>query len=109
MKTARPLILLPSATRHAQEPPSRRGSLARELARGLFWRAVVLALALALAQLATHSMRSLPARASGGAPLTADAAGDVAPDMSGGAPAWLSQGFRDDAACELAGEPVECR
>jgi hypothetical protein len=106
MKTANPITVLPTRTRIAQEHAHPAGRLAKGRAVGLAWRVVAIVLAIALAQLTFRSIRSSVVRAHpGGPPLAAG----VASGGSGAAPAWSGQGFRDEARCDLMGEPVECR
>ncbi len=102
MKNAIPVTMLPTLTRPAQAPTRPANSPARGGARRILWLSMALVLAVVLAQVAVHSIRSASARAHAERPPPA-ADGSIA------APRWASQGFRDDAPCELTGEPVECR
>jgi len=106
MKNASPVTMLPTLTRPAQAPARPANSPARGRARKILWRSMALVLAIVLAQVAARSIRSTSARAHAERPPLA---ADFAASNSGAAPAWASRGFRDDAPCELAGEPVECR
>jgi hypothetical protein len=106
MKTANPVTVLPTLIRPAQAPVRLAGSLAKGLALKILWRAMALVLAVALAQFAVRSIRSPAAQAHSGRPPLA---ADVAAGSSSAAARWASQGFRDEAPCELSGEPLECR
>ncbi len=102
MKNAIPVTMLPTLTRPAQAPDRPANSPARGRARRVLRWSMALVLAVALAQVAARSIRSTSARAHAERP-------PLAANALGTSPGGASRGFRDDAPCELAGEPVECR
>jgi hypothetical protein len=100
MKTAHTVTLLP-ITRAARPPTRPAASSVRRAALR-----IVLGAAMAVAAGAAQAIRASAARAQG-APHT----GSVASDSSSGAGPGSApmRAFRDDAPCDLVGEPVECR
>jgi len=106
MKNAIPVTMLPTLTRPAQAPARPANSPARGRARRILRWSMALVLAVVLAQVAVRSIRSASARAHAERPPPA---AGLAANALGASPGGASRGFRDDAPCELAGEPVECR
>jgi hypothetical protein len=104
METADGVTVIPIT--RARPPARPAHPLARAPALKLLLGAV---LALALALAAVRSIRASPrsaAPAQGGAP-PAPAAGAASSSARPVSPPM--KGFRDEAPCELMGEPVECR
>lgn len=102
MKTSSTVVVLPTVSPRARRRA--RAARARVAALPILWRVVVLAGALALAQVSLHAVRSA---ASPGRSAEAPVAAGVAPSRP--TAAIDLEGFRDADRCDLGGEPVECR